>query len=101
MGVAVWGVAMMVLGIALYEAKISMGWLYEFMGVALGSAVVPTYLAIAQPWANKWACIGGCVIGFIAAIASWLGITAGLYSTITVATTFEDYSVRTASLCPG
>ena len=34
----------------------------------------------------------------LSAIASWLGITAGLYSSISVATTFEDYSMLTGNL---
>jgi Na+/proline symporter len=52
--------------------------LQTFMGVILGSAVVPIALAITWKKANKWGCIGGAVIGFIAGIVAWLVTTATL-----------------------
>ena len=64
----------------------------------LGSAVMPTYLAICQPWANKRACIAGCIVGLVCAIASWLGAAQGLFGALTVDTTFEDYSMLTGNL---
>ena len=49
-----------------------------FMGVILGSAVVPIALAITWKKANKWGCIGGSIAGFIAGIVAWLVTTATL-----------------------
>ena len=57
------------------------------MGVALGSAVVPIALCISWNKANKWGCIGGALIGFVAGIATWLGTTSAIDGAITVDTT--------------
>lgn len=48
------------------------------MGVILGSGVVPIALCITWSKANRTGCIAGAVIGFVAGIAVWLGITSGL-----------------------
>ena len=49
-----------------------------FMGVILGSAVVPIALAITWNKANKWGCIGGALVGFATGIIAWLVTTATL-----------------------
>ena len=40
----------------------------EFMGVVLGSAVVPIAMCVTWSKANKWGCIGGAVAGFLVAL---------------------------------
>lgn len=52
--------------------------LQTFMGVILGSAVVPIALAITWKKANKWGCIGGALAGFAVGIIAWLVTTATL-----------------------
>lgn len=52
--IVVYGVVMGVLGVIFFYVGISMGWLYEFMGVVLGSAVCPIAMAIMSERANKW-----------------------------------------------
>jgi len=48
------------------------------MGVILGSGVVPIALCITWSKANRMGCITGAVIGFVAGVAVWLGITSAL-----------------------
>ena len=48
------------------------------MGVILGSGVVPIALCVTWSRANRMGCIAGAVIGFVAGVAVWLGITSGL-----------------------
>lgn len=63
-----------------------------FMGVILGSAVVPIALAITWKKANKWGCIGGAVAGFVAGIVAWLVTTATLnHSVINVTASRTAY----------
>lgn len=47
------------------------------MGVILGSAVVPIALCITWSKASRVGCITGAIIGFVAGVAAWLGVTAG------------------------
>lgn len=58
--------------------QVSMGWLYTFMGVILGSAVVPIALCVTWSKANKWGCIGGSIVGFFAGLIAWLVTTSTL-----------------------
>ncbi|KAJ3487957.1 hypothetical protein NLI96_g3182 [Meripilus lineatus] len=83
--VAFFALFMGLLGLIFFYIGISMGWLYEFMGVVLGSAVVPIALCVSWKKANKWGCIAGAVSGFCAGIIAWLVTTATLNdSTINV-----------------
>lgn len=90
---------------------ISMGWLYEFMGTLLGSAVVPIALCISVKKANRMGCIVGALAGFASGITGeyygqssdkllnrrigWLVATSKLNGgVINVTTTGGDYEVR-------
>ncbi|KAK4053931.1 hypothetical protein OIO90_003768 [Microbotryomycetes sp. JL221] len=92
------GLVMGCLGVIFWAAKISMGWLYEFMGTALGSAVVPVALAIMWSKANKWACVIAAWAGLASGLTAWLVTTKTLYGEITISTTFEDYSMLAGNL---
>ncbi|KAF8132999.1 urea transporter [Boletus edulis] len=78
LGVVIFALVMGISGTIFYFIGVSMGWLYTFMGVILGSGVVPIALCITWSKANRMGCIAGAVIGFFAGIAVWLGLTSGL-----------------------
>jgi len=103
--VAFFAVCMGVAGMIFYYIGISMGWLYTFMGVILGSAVVPIALCITWSRANKWGCIGGSVVGFFAGLIAWLVTTSSLNGgVINVKTSGGDYEMlagNLASICIG
>lgn len=71
-------IVMGILGLIFYYIGISMGWLYDFMGVVLGSAVVPIASCVTWRKANKWGAIAGAVAGFCCGIMAWLVTTATL-----------------------
>jgi len=97
--VAFFALVMGLLGLIFFYIGISMGWLYTFMGVILGSAVVPIALAITWNKANKWGCIGGSIAGFIAGIIAWLVTTATLNdNVIDVTTSGGDYEMLAGNL---
>ncbi|KAG8221669.1 urea transporter [Butyriboletus roseoflavus] len=77
-GVIIFALVMGIAGTIFYYIGVSMGWLYTFMGVILGSGVVPIALCITWSKANRLGCIGGSVIGFVVGVAVWLGVTSGL-----------------------
>lgn len=76
--VAFYALVMGLAGLIFFYIGVSMGWLYEFMGVVLGSAVVPIALCVTWKKANKWGCIVASVAGFIAGIVAWLITTSAL-----------------------
>ncbi|KAK4054470.1 hypothetical protein OIV83_000964 [Microbotryomycetes sp. JL201] len=92
------GALMGVLGIVLYYASLSMGWLYEFMGTALGSAVTPTALCIMWSRANKYACIGGAWLGLASGLTAWLVTAKTEFGAINMDTTGENYSMLAGNL---
>ncbi|KAG7441409.1 urea transporter [Guyanagaster necrorhizus] len=97
--VAAYAVTMGLAGLIFYYIGVSMGWLYTFMGVILGSGVVPIALCITWKKANKWGCIGGAIAGFAAGIIAWLVTTTCLNDgVINVTTSGGDYEMLAGNL---
>ncbi|GAA6014146.1 hypothetical protein JCM10207_006112 [Rhodosporidiobolus poonsookiae] len=97
--IVAYGLFMGVLGVVFYYAGISMGWLYEFMGVLVGAGVVPIACGIMWRKANKWACIGGSLTGVSCALIGWLVCAAKLNDgSLTVDTTLQDYPMLTGNV---
>ncbi|KAI9441380.1 urea transporter [Lactarius indigo] len=97
--VAFFALCMGLAGLIFYFIGISMGWLYTFMGVILGSAVVPIALCITWSRANKWGCIGGAVSGFFSGLIAWLVTTSALNGgIINVTTSGGDYEMLAGNL---
>jgi len=82
-----------------------LGWLYTFMGVILGSAVVPIALAVTWSKANKWGCVWGAIIGFFTGITAWLVTTTTLndhvINVVTTGGNFEMLAGNIASIGVG
>ncbi|KAK2463981.1 hypothetical protein APHAL10511_004032 [Amanita phalloides] len=88
-----------VAGVIFFYIGVSLGWLYTFMGVILGSGVIPIALCITWRKANKWGCISGAVIGFAAGLIAWLITTAKLNNNvINVITTGGDYEMLAGNI---
>ncbi|KAK0495471.1 urea transporter [Armillaria luteobubalina] len=97
--VAVYAIVMGLAGLIFFYIGVSMGWLYTFMGVILGSGVVPIALCITWNKANKWGCIAGSIAGFAAGIIAWLVTTTCLNGgIINVTTSGGDYEMLAGNL---
>ncbi|KAI0028046.1 urea transporter [Vararia minispora EC-137] len=97
--VVFYAICMGLAGLIFFYIGVSMGWLYTFMGVVLGSAVVPIALAITWSKANKWGCIVGAVAGFFAGLIAWLVTTSTLNGgVINVTTTGGDFEMLAGNL---
>ncbi|KDQ61991.1 hypothetical protein JAAARDRAFT_76835 [Jaapia argillacea MUCL 33604] len=97
--VAFFAVVMGLAGTIFYYIGVSMGWLYTFMGVVLGGAVVPIALCITWKKANKWGGIIGSVAGFVAGVIAWLVTTSTLNGkVINVTTTGGNYEMLAGNL---
>ncbi|KAG6847031.1 hypothetical protein H0H93_010527, partial [Arthromyces matolae] len=97
--VAAYALVMSLAGLIFFYIGVSMGWLYTFMGVVLGSAVVPIALCVTWSKASKWGCIVGSVGGFFSGIIAWLVTTACLNGrVINVTTSGGDYEMLAGNL---
>ncbi|GAA6020371.1 hypothetical protein JCM11491_000328 [Sporobolomyces phaffii] len=97
--IVAYGVVMAVLGIALFYAGISLGWLYNVTGVLVASAVLPIAYCVMWKKANRIACIAAAVVGCALGVTSWLVTAAALNGgAVTIATTFQDYPMLTGNV---
>ncbi|GAA5902567.1 hypothetical protein JCM5296_002326 [Sporobolomyces johnsonii] len=97
--IVAYGLFMGVLGVIFYYAGVSMGWLYEFMGVIVGAGVAPIAMAIMWGKANRVACVGGSLAGLASGITGWLVCTSALNGgSLTMQTTLQDYPMLTGNV---
>ncbi|KAL8280149.1 hypothetical protein RQP46_007479 [Phenoliferia psychrophenolica] len=76
---------------ALQASGLSMAWLLEFLGVVMGSAVVPITMSLTSSHASaSWAMVSA-PIGTLLGLMAWLVTTKQLYGEINVTTTFENW----------
>ncbi|XP_055343852.1 uncharacterized protein LOC129591971 isoform X2 [Paramacrobiotus metropolitanus] len=70
--------------------KIRLGWLYEFMGVVIGSAVIPISLSMFWERLTSEGMIAGGIGGLIAGMAVWLGLAARLENGLAPSTFYQN-----------
>ena len=85
--VCVWALVMAIASIVLNAMGLGLGWVYNFMGICIGSAVVPIAMVITNKDLGPKTAIVGAVTGFVAAVIAWLSQAAAQGGTISVATT--------------
>ncbi|KAK6198820.1 urea active transport protein [Scheffersomyces amazonensis] len=84
--------------IGLYYAGISMGYLYELMGVIIGGAVLSSALTLLSKRQNHVAATWTPPIATALAIMSWLVCTKVQFGSINVNNTFEDNAMLTGNV---
>ncbi|EGW35056.1 urea active transport protein [Spathaspora passalidarum NRRL Y-27907] len=83
--------------IGLYYAEVSMGYLYELMGVIIGGAVLSSALTLLSKRQNWHAATFTPPIATALAIMSWLVVTKVQFGAITYDNTFEDNAMLTGN----
>lgn len=76
MAIVVYGVLSGVFAIILQEIGLNLGWVYLFMGIVIGSAVVPIALCVTWDKVSSIAAITAAVVGQICAVITWLVVCA-------------------------
>lgn len=74
----------------LYYAGVSMGYLYELMGVLISAAVVPSTLTLLWKDQNRISALVAPIVGTLVAILAWLVSTHTLCGAINLTNTFMD-----------
>lgn len=97
-GIMVFGLFMGVLAIVLFEIGLGLGWVYLFMGIAIGGAVFPIYACLTWKKATATAAIVAAPVGTCAGLLVWL-LTAQLYAgSITIDTLGGNYPMLGGNL---
>lgn len=76
---------------ALNYSGVSMGWILEFLGVLLGSAVVPIVLAVNSAHVSSAYMSYSAPFGSVCALASWIGSAKGIFGEVNVDTLYENW----------
>merc|ERR1712014_38045 len=82
--IVVFGSLMGLLAVALNYMGLNLGWVYQFMGNAIGSAVVPLWNLLMWPKANAIGAVVAAWGGMILALSTWLIICAIEFDEINV-----------------
>ncbi|XP_074654736.1 uncharacterized protein LOC141908541 [Tubulanus polymorphus] len=100
-----WGIlfvslAIVPLTLVLRGIGISLGWVYNFMGIVIGSAVIPITLAMFWQRLNAEGMVIGALVGMVTGIVSWLIKSALLPGGLRnfIANTGDQYSMLTGNI---
>jgi hypothetical protein len=82
--IVVFGLSMGILSVALHAMGLNLGWVYMFMGNAIGSAVVPLWNMLMWKDANAIGAIVGAWGGMVAALTTWIVYASAQSGEVTV-----------------
>jgi SSS family transporter len=95
--VVVWAFIMAIASIVLNEFDVGLGYVYNFMATALGSAVVPIACSIYTDKLDGVFAMAAAILGMVCAIIAWLCYAAGLDGGLN----FDNSGVLEAQLVGG
>merc|ERR1719174_3026615 len=82
--IVVFGLSMGVLSVLLHRMDLNLGWVYMFMGNAIGSAVVPLWNLLMWKDANALGAIVAAWGGMVLALTTWIIVCAAEFGEVTV-----------------
>lgn len=82
--IVVFGLLMGALGVLLNVMGLNLGWVYQFMGNAIGSAVPPLWFLLMWKDANATGAVIAAWGGMVLALSTWLIVCAAEFGDITV-----------------
>lgn len=96
--IGVFGAIMGVLAIILNAIGLNLGWVYLFMGIMIGSGVIPMALCLTWSKTNGRAATAACIIGTVLALISWIVAASVQSGAVTVATLGRNEPMLTGNL---
>lgn len=100
--IVVFGLFMGAFSIALYEMGLNLGWVYLFMGICIGSAVIPLWNMMTWKKASGQGAVIAAWGGLVLAVASWMiaaSIQGGSISIDTLGTNEVMLSGNLVAIC--
>jgi hypothetical protein len=85
--VCIWALLMACFSLILNAMGLGLGWVYNFMGICIGSAVTPIAMCVTNKDLGPKTAIVAALTGFVAALIAWLSQAAAQGGKITVDTT--------------
>ena len=85
--VCVWALVMACSSLILNAIGVGLGWVYNFMGICIGSAVVPIAMVVLNKDLGPKTAVVAALTGFVCAVIAWLAQAAAQGGTISIATT--------------
>lgn len=82
----VFGLLMGVLSIVLNQIGIGLGWVYLFMGIIIGSGVIPVALCLTWSKTNGTAATVSVILGSVLSIITWIITAASMFPEVSAAT---------------
>eukprot|EP00882_Tetradesmus_deserticola_P003386 GHRQ01003582.1.p1 GENE.GHRQ01003582.1~~GHRQ01003582.1.p1 ORF type:complete len:665 (+),score=225.71 GHRQ01003582.1:267-2261(+) len=89
--VCVYAVLSGILAIVLMRIGLSLGWVYLFMGIMIGSAVMPIAFSITWKNCSAAGAVCGAVSGLIGALITWIVVAKSTTGELTIATLGGDF----------
>merc|ERR1719149_345239 len=83
--VCVWALVMACASLILNAIGVGLGWVYNFMGICIGSAVVPIAMVVLSPNLGPNTAIIAAITGFVCAVIAWLSQAAAQGGGISIA----------------
>jgi len=96
--IVVFGLIMGALSIILFELGLNLGWVYLFMGIVIGSAVIPLWNMMTWEKASGTGAVIAAWGGFALALISWFVAATVESGSISVATLGTNYVMLTGNL---
>lgn len=89
--VCVYAILSGILAIVLMKIGLSLGWVYLFMGIMIGSAVMPIAFSITWKNCSTAGAVSGAIGGLIAAIITWLAVAKSMTGVLTIDSLGGDF----------
>uniref|UniRef100_A0A383W3Q7 Urea active transporter n=1 Tax=Tetradesmus obliquus TaxID=3088 RepID=A0A383W3Q7_TETOB len=89
--VCVYAVLSGILAIVLMKIGLSLGWVYLFMGIMIGSAVMPIAFSITWKNCSAAGAVTGAIGGLIGAIITWIAVAKSMTGVLTIDSLGGDF----------
>lgn len=96
--VVVYGAVMGVLAVILNQIGLNLGWVYLFMGIIIGSAVIPLWNMMTWSDASAKGAIIAAWTGMILALIVWFVVALAIHNSISISTLGDQYVMLAANV---